>query len=368
MVVTLSYTVSNLLMTLSYYRDLQLNQMSFSRSLERAWNRRFSWTLLFLPLSWLFRFMASLRRSYITQIAPSPSLNVPVVVVGNISVGGTGKTPLLITLVRWFQQQGYHPGVISRGYGGQSLQYPVLLTSKSLASEVGDEPLLLASTCPVVVDPNRYRAATLLVEQTNCDLILSDDGLQHYRLPRDIEIVVVDGERGFGNGQCLPAGPLREPVSRLKQVDFIVINGKPFDQSIKPVFIEKSYDLSLEPVRLRHLLTGKTCLPEQYDFGHQVHAVAGIGNPQRFVKTLEQIGLDVQLHAWPDHHEFSGMEFKFDDDLPVIITAKDAVKYLHKDNEPPWMHRVWVLDVAAKTDTVFLEKLTETVHHLKESI
>lgn len=355
-------------MKLSHYRDFQLNQMSFSISLEKAWSRRFSWTLLFLPLSWLFRFVVGLRRCYITKFFQNSRLNVPVVVVGNISVGGTGKTPLLIALAQWFQQQGYRPGVVSRGYGGQSSQYPILVTAESSAFEVGDEPILLASVCPVVVDPDRYRAATSLLEQTDCDLILSDDGLQHYRLPRDIEIVVVDGERGFGNGQCLPAGPLREPVNRLKHVDFILTNGKSFDHSIEHSFFEESYSFSVDPVRLRHLLTGKSCLPEQYDFGHKVHAVAGIGNPQRFVTTLEYLGLDVQLHAWPDHHKFNGIEFKFDDDLPVIITAKDAVKCHDVVHDPLWMHKVWILDVVAKPDAKFLDKLAEAVHHLKESI
>ncbi|MDX2349092.1 MAG: tetraacyldisaccharide 4'-kinase, partial [Porticoccus sp.] len=198
--------------------------MSISSSLEQAWYRHNSWALLFLPFSWLFRGVAATRRYYHQKVAPSPSLNVPVIVVGNITVGGTGKTPLLLALVAHFKQQGYRPGVISRGYGGNASEYPLRVTTESAAAEVGDEPLLLASACPVVVDPDRYRAAQFLLEQTDCDLILSDDGLQHYRLPRDIEIVVVDGGRGFGNGHCLPAGPLREPVSRLTQADFVLIN------------------------------------------------------------------------------------------------------------------------------------------------
>ena len=288
--------------------------------------------------------------------------------VGNISVGGTGKTPLLITLVQWLQQQGYQPGVISRGYGGHGhtekpSQYPYLISPESSVAESGDEPLLLAKYCPVMVDPDRYKAAKTLLEQTDCDLILSDDGLQHYRLPRDIEIVLVDAQRVFGNGQCLPAGPLREPASRLVDVDFVIANGISTDNSLKA-----SYKLSIVPIQLRHLSSneaidlkkglnleeGLNKLTEQEHWcgGYKVHAVAGIGNPQRFVQSLEQLGFEVQLHAWPDHHDFNGEEFIFNDDLPVIITAKDAVKCLKLKND-----KVWVLEVSAQPDGIFLDEL-----------
>ncbi len=336
--------------------------MSMSTCLEQAWYRRSSWALLLLPLSWLFRVVVRARRYYYQKVSSKPLLNVPVIVVGNISVGGTGKTPLLMTLVDHLKEQGYRPGVISRGYGGTASEYPVLVSTKSAAAKVGDEPLLLASTCPVVVDPNRYRAAQWLLEQTDCDLILSDDGLQHYRLPRDIEIAVVDGERGFGNKQCLPAGPLREPVSRLQQVDFILINGHSSSESS-----EDSFFFRVEPTQFRHLLSGQRCSLEQWNSGNKVHAVAGIGNPQRFSSTLEQLGFDVQLHVYPDHHDFRGEELQFDDNLPVIITAKDAVKckgFSHDTN----YDGVWVLEVAAKPDTEFLDKLTHAVHNLKESV
>ena len=341
--------------------------MSISTLFEQAWYRRFSWALLLLPISWLFRAVVTLRRCYQQKIKPNPSLNVPVIVVGNISVGGTGKTPLLLALVSHLKEQGHRPGVISRGYGGSASEYPMLVSTKSNAAEVGDEPLLLATACPVVVDPDRYRAAKSLLEQTDCDLILSDDGLQHYRLPRDIEIAVVDGERGFGNGQCLPAGPLREPVSRLQCMDFILTNGRGSNVSL-----EGSSFFSVEPTQLRHLVTGKQCSPSPSSLDqssgignshHKVHAVAGIGNPQRFSKTLEQLGFDVQLHAYPDHHDFRGDELQFDDNLPVIITAKDAVKCTDIIND-----NVWVLDVSAKPDTDFLDKLTQAVHNLKESV
>lgn len=342
--------------------------MGFSQLLEKAWYRKVSWALLLLPLSWVFRCIAFLRKAYIKYCTPNPKLNVPVIVVGNISVGGTGKTPLLITLVQWLQQQGYQPGVISRGYGGHGhtekpSQYPYLISPESSVAESGDEPLLLAKYCPVMVDPDRYKAAKTLLEQTDCDLILSDDGLQHYRLPRDIEIVLVDAQRVFGNGQCLPAGPLREPASRLVDVDFVIANGISTDNSLKA-----SYKLSIVPIQLRHLSSneaidlkkglnleqGLNKLTEQEHWcgGYKVHAVAGIGNPQRFVQSLEQLGFEVQLHAWPDHHDFNGEEFIFNDDLPVIITAKDAVKCLKLKND-----KVWVLEVSAQPDGIFLDEL-----------
>jgi tetraacyldisaccharide 4'-kinase len=346
--------------------------MGFSKSLEKAWYRKISWALLLLPLSWVFRCIVFLRKVYIQRCTANPKLNVPVIVVGNISVGGTGKTPLLITLVQWLQQQGYRPGVISRGYGGHGHghghgkkphQYPYFVSTESSTVEAGDEPLLLAKYCPVMVDPDRYRAAKTLLEQTDCDLILSDDGLQHYRLPRDIEIVLVDAQRVFGNGQCLPAGPLREPASRLVDVDFVIANGTSTDNSLKA-----SYKLSIVPIQLRHLFSNeaidlkkdlnleqglnKLTEQEQWGGGYKVHAVAGIGNPQRFVQSLEQLGFEVQLHAWPDHHVFNGEEFIFDDDLSVIITAKDAVKCSELKND-----KVWVLDVSAQPDEAFFDEL-----------
>ena len=350
--------------------------MSFSQSLEKAWYQRsISWVYLLLPISWFFRVIAFLRRIYLQRFVATSSLDVPVIVVGNISVGGTGKTPLLIALVQKLQQQGYRPGVISRGYGGKASEYPFMVTSESSAAEVGDEPLLLAQYSPVIVDPDRYRAAKLLLQQTDCDLILSDDGLQHYRLPRDIEIVVVDATRGFGNGQCLPAGPLREPIGRLQSVDFIIANKSSPEGSYK-----ENYQFCIEPKKLRHLSSGKEidlhvgmekesldkqCIDKiaeqgEWTGGHKVHAVAGIGNPQRFVTTLEELGFEAELHSWPDHHNFSGEELNFDDDLPVIITAKDAVKCVGVKNE-----KVWVLDVSAEPGDVFVDAVIEKLKIVK---
>ena len=347
--------------------------------LQKAWSRDLGWTILLVPFSWLFCLLAGIRRFYQVRLAPNPPLAVPVVVVGNISVGGTGKTPLIAALAHWLQEQGYHPGIISRGYGGRASQYPLLVTTQCSSLSAGDEPLFLASVCPVVVDPDRYRAAIFLLEKTNCDLILSDDGLQHYRLPRDIEIAVVDGKRQFGNGQCLPAGPLREPVKRLKEVDFILTNVTNFDvpettQDRKTVSWKNSTFFTIKPIQLRHLNSGEvlsviTSLDlsqsgetwlKDWGYGLKVHAVAGIGSPERFRDTLENLGLNPQLHHWPDHHNFSGDEYSFQDDWPIIITAKDAVKCSHIIND-----KIWVLDVQAVPDSTFLKSILERLRELK---
>ena len=347
--------------------------------LEKAWSRHLSWILLLVPFSWLFRLLAGVRRLYQARLVPNPPLTVPVVVVGNISVGGTGKTPLVAALAHWLQEQGYHPGVISRGYGGRASRYPLLVTTNCSPLSVGDESLLLANICPVVVDPDRYRAAIFLLEKTNCDLILSDDGLQHYRLPRDIEIAVVDGKRQFGNGQCLPAGPLREPVKRLKEVDFVLTNMTTSDllektKDRKIASLQNSTSFAIEPIQLRQLnsdevlpVTGLFDLNQpgkiwfkDWGYGLQVHAVAGIGSPERFRDTLESLGLDPQLHHWPDHHNFSGEEFAFQDDWPIIITAKDAVKCTHIIND-----KIWVMDVQAVPDSLFLKGILEQLRELK---
>ena len=197
--------------------------MSF---LVRAWYNKAPWLWLLWPLSLLFQLLARLRRKQ--QSANTADTDIPVIVVGNIAVGGTGKTPLLITLCQHLVAQGMQPGIISRGYGAMSNTFPIDLDVNTSAKEAGDEPVLIAEKtgCPVVVDPDRVRALNTLTTNHTVNIVLSDDGLQHYKLPRRIEIIVVDGKRGFGNGLCLPAGPLRESVSRLREVDFLIVNGE----------------------------------------------------------------------------------------------------------------------------------------------
>lgn len=287
------------------------------KGLERAWYGDRPWLGVLTPVEWLFRRLADRRRQrYQRGVEPVWRAPVPVIVVGNITLGGTGKTPLIVTLIERLCQAGYRPGVVSRGYGGRAPGYPWVVTADSLADQVGDEPLMLVrrTGCPLVVSPRRSEACQTLLERFDCDLILSDDGLQHYALGRDLEIAVVDGARGLGNGRCLPVGPLREPPSRLREVDFVVVNGGTWH-------CPGSHSMALEPGAL-HTLGGT---PAE-SFAGPVNAVAGIGNPSRFFDTLAGLGYEVIPRPFPDHHRFSARDLCFNNGFPVIMTEKDAVK------------------------------------------
>ena len=298
-----------------------------SQALARCWygDCPLRWRLivaLLRPLSGLFRVLAALRRKlYRLGVLRAIRLPVPVIVVGNINVGGAGKTPLILTLIEWLRAAGYTPGVISRGYGGHARE-PTAVTAASDPALVGDEPVLIArrAGCPVWIGRERTAAGRqLLGAHGNVDVLLTDDGLQHYALARDVEIAVVDGARGLGNGRLLPAGPLREPVSRLAEVDAVVVNGAPTALGTgAPGFamrLRVGAFFNVADPRLR-------ADPDRFQ-GHVVHALAGIGHPQRFFDTLVNLGLDIRPRAFPDHHRF------VPDDLPVgtvLMTEKDAVK------------------------------------------
>lgn len=243
---------------------------------------------------------------------------LPVIVVGNLTVGGVGKTPLVLALVQGLQALGRKPGIISRGYGGKARR-ALLVTPKSDPEWVGDEPLLMArrSGVPVAVAPYRIEAARLLEAAGEVDVLIADDGLQHYGLARDVEIVVTDGLRRLGNGRLLPAGPLREPVERGRAVDFRVVNGGFPEPGEIRMHLELADPISLD---------GRITCPLGDFAGTKVHAVAGIGHPERFFKSLREAGLQIEPHPFPDHHPFLPDDLRFDDDLPVLMTEKDAVK------------------------------------------
>ncbi|WP_409526083.1 tetraacyldisaccharide 4'-kinase [Nitrincola sp. MINF-07-Sa-05] len=323
------------------------------RLLERSWYEPASWSPLLRPLSWLFEHLATRRRyRYLSNPEKQWKAPVPVVVVGNISVGGTGKTPLVIALIALYRSQGFKPGVVSRGYGGKAPYYPFHVTENSSPAESGDEPLLIVrqTAVPLVVDPDRVAAAKSLLAQTDCDIIISDDGLQHYRLGRDIEIAVIDGQRGLGNQRCLPEGPLREPVSRLQQVDMVVVNNG--QQQRWP----DDFMMDIVPTSLRHLRSGVISSIESWRAGQEcrVHAVAGIGNPARFFDTLKGIGLKPVEHPFPDHHQYRPQDIEFNDALPVIMTEKDAVKF-----QTQLPDDCWALQVEAGLSRAFEEQLIQ---------
>jgi len=277
--------------------------------------RRGAWLL---PLSWLFAGLASLRRGlYRSGLLGSYRSNRPVIVVGNVTVGGTGKTPFVIWLVERLRECGFRPGVVSRGYSGRATG-PRRVGPRDPPSEVGDEPALIArrTGAPVAIGADRPAAVRLL--EPDCDVIVSDDGLQHYRLARDAEIVVVDGLRGLGNGRRLPAGPLREPASRLDEAAAVVVNGEGWDGA-------GAIRMSLLPQRFVGVATGDSMPPGSWR-GREAHAVAAIGNPGRFFRTLRDLGIVVHEHPLPDHAVPAAAEIRFGDALPVLMTEKDAVK------------------------------------------
>ncbi|MDP1592858.1 MAG: tetraacyldisaccharide 4'-kinase [Gallionella sp.] len=318
--------------------------------LETYWYRTSPLHLILLPISWLFGALAAWRRSlYRTHILSSYRLPVPVIVIGNISVGGTGKTPLTLALAQQLINHGHHPVIVSRGYGGHSQQQAV--SPNSSAQQVGDEPLLMArrALCPVWVGRDRVATARLALQaHPHCDVVLCDDGLQHYRLQRDMEIAVIDGVRRVGNGHLLPAGPLREPLSRLKTVDAVVVNGGHADSG--------QHTMQLSGTVFRNLLTPeKTALAGDFQ-GMRLHALAGIGHPQRFFDHLKSLGLTVIPHAFPDHHPYSADDLLFTDCDALLLTEKDAVKCAAYADE-----KFWVLRVDAQINPALITQLLRKI-------
>ena len=319
--------------------------------LERYFNRIWYQTpdppLFLVLLSLVYRLVTKIRKlAYQRNLLHTSGVAVPVLVVGNLSVGGTGKTPLIIWLVAFLRKHGYHPGVISRGYGGQlsKTSTPALLPRNANPVLYGDEAVLIASrtACPVVIGKSRLSAARHLLSVSNCDIILSDDGLQHLALQRDIEILVVDGMRQFGNQHCLPAGPLREPLSRINTIDLLVCNGNHFPGAFR---------MDLVGQTLTNLLDQQQ-QPVSFLRDKPLHVVTGIGNPQRFFQSLKLQGLDFDTRTFPDHHNYTAANLQFDDDSPILMTEKDAVKCYHLANR-----KIWMLPVEAQFDSTFSDAL-----------
>lgn len=317
--------------------------MRLADTLQAAWYDEKPLPWWCYPVAALYGAIVAMRRAlYRYGWLRVVKLPCPVLVVGNITAGGTGKTPLTLALADALRKQGFRPGVVSRGYGGRQRE-PVLLGESPSPAQVGDEPCLIrASGVPVAVGRDRPAAAQLLLD-AGCDVLIADDGLQHYRLARTLEICVIDGERRFGNARLLPAGPLREPLNRLAQVDFLICNGGGPHAGEIPMRLQGGY--------LRGLSDGRE-QPIATFAGTRVRAVAAIGNPRRFFASLAEQGLDVVPHPFPDHHAFVPEDFAFGDDLPVLMTEKDAVK-CHAFAQPHW----WSAPIRAELPRDFYDVL-----------
>lgn len=324
--------------------------------IEAAWQSRGFIACLLWPLSWVMRGLVALRRlSYRLKLRRQKTSPLPVVVVGNLSVGGTGKSPLTAALVELFQEMDWRPGIVARGYGGSAIDSPQRVTASSDPKAVGDEPVMLAKATgvPVCVCRDRAAAVAALAMSNEVDIVFSDDGLQHYRMGRDVEIAVVDERRGFANGWLLPAGPLREPLSRLKSVDLVALHrSASSEKSVNPIDSQNSVKSASSVdstqstemkipvvVPLGHFRLQQTDLALVVGVGIEsvsqslgtlagktVNAVAGIGDPERFFRQLTLAGMQVNKHPKPDHHEWVVEDLTFENDCPIVITSKDAVK------------------------------------------
>jgi len=324
-------------------------------SLVDAWYKNAPWLKMLRPLSAVFGLVSHTRRKWYQKPSRRYSSTLPIIVVGNLTAGGTGKTPLVIYLAQQLLERGFKPGIVSRGYGAKAPEYPFPVTPKTGFREAGEEPLMIArqTQCPVIIDPDRVSAVQCLENRYDCDVIISDDGMQHYRLERDLEIAVIDGQRGFGNGYLLPAGPLREDPERLETVDIVVCNGEPrFDLALDYVC------MNLEATHLVHMKDSKFLSVKDEHLQNltakKVHAVAGIGNPERFFNSLCSCGFDIITHIFRDHHMYTAQDITFPDDLEVVMTEKDAMKCSEFSEE---VH--WYLKVVARLPEDFMNRVLE---------
>lgn len=318
----------------------------------RAWQHKNAFFyLVLIPLSWVFTVIVAFRRwAYQVGLKRAYKLPVPVIVVGNINMGGSGKTPVVIWLVDQLKKSGYTPGVISRGYGAKH-DAPKSVQKNSLATHVGDEPLLITrkADCPVWVGKNRVNVGkALLAAHPNCDVIISDDGLQHYRLQRDIEIAVVD-HQSVGKQFLLPAGPLREPQGRLDKVDAIVCNGEKV--------VTDAFSMQLEALTFYNLTNSAEKVTHEYFSDKNVKALAGIGKPERFFNTLTHLGLHFEGLPFEDHHAFTAEDLENIQCDALVMTEKDAVKC-----QPIAKPHYWVLPVEVKMETTLLPKLLKKLN------
>ena len=339
--------------------------MSIESLFTRSWYARCGWTNVFRPLQPLIRkAVMNKRKAFLIKPELSYKAPVPVIVVGNISVGGTGKSPMVVALCKLLVEHGYRPGIVSRGHG-VNVEAPTHVYPNSLPQDVGDEPVMLArrAACPMVVFAKRDDAVKLLLSTTDVNVVVSDDGMQHYKLNRDIEIAMLDATRGVGNGHLLPVGPLREPVERLAEVDFIVSVSETMTRSLETLKLPITL-APLVPTKLESLDGTKSLdCHDAFAGNSNWHIMAGIGNPERFMTTLERLGLQKKniTHQWfTDHHSFEA------NDVPsngaVVMTEKDAVKcqFLDLSNS-----NVWYLPVSLALPTNFQQAFLAKLNLIK---
>ena len=315
-----------------------------------AWYKKSAWLYLLSPLTFIFSALVRWRKnSYLKNPSKVWNSEIPIVVVGNISMGGTGKTPLVKHIASALKERGYKPGLVSRGYGGK-FSGTLEVNAETTFKQTGDEAQLLAKLkIPFFIDKDRSRAARTLQEKHDCDVIISDDGLQHYKMDRKVEIAVIDGARRLGNGLAFPAGPLREPKSRLKEVDFIVNNGGPTEAD--------EILMTLNPAKFIHLNSGKQYTVDNWPMHKQVHAVAGVGNPNRFFDLLSRLGFEFDKNPFPDHHKYNKRDLYYLDHLPILMTEKDASKCKHFNNS-----KIWYLSIEAKIESQFIDRLEDKLN------
>ena len=326
--------------------------------IHRVWYEDAPSGWLLLPLSGLYWLVLTARGLlHSLGILRTHTAPVPVIVVGNITAGGTGKTPTVLWLVEELRARGFKPGIVSRGYGGSRANSSMRVEAATDAAIAGDEPVLLArrARCPVVVDPDRVRAASMLVED-GADVVVADDVLQHYRLSRDYEICVIDGSRGLGNRRLLPSGPLRERVQRLDNVEQVLVNGELSGSGDEQTTAEQNA-ISFQLVATEACrLNGSLVRPIDRFAGTTVHAVAAIGNPRRFFDLLRMHGIQVIEHIFPDHAVLDRKDFEFGDDFEVFMTEKDAVKIGHDARD-----KLWYVPVELEMDPVLAAPLIEQI-------
>ena len=320
--------------------------------IQTFWYRDEKPPLFLRGLALIFQAIVVMRRwAYKLHVFRVYRPPVPVIVVGNINVGGTGKTPATTWVVQALKKAGFNPAIVSRGYGGHAKHWPQQVRPDSDPEVVGDEAILLARRCqvPMAVGPDRKLAIQELLKHTAVNVIVMDDGLQHYAVARDIEIAVIDGQRRFGNGHCLPAGPLREPIARLRKIHFLINNGGDPKDDEFPMLLHVEKVLNVADSHLERSIESLHNTP--------LHAVAGIGNPQRFFRQLTAMGLQIEPHAFPDHHAYVPKDLTFNDGYPVLMTEKDAVKC---ERFAP--DHYWYVTVDAKLPSEFEQQLLDTLY------